>query len=415
MKKKIPLYAKLTLFILIAVIAVVLISVLGRDNNKDYFKHIPEVDYSITSPVELLELLTKEKYGIYSPMSVPKDWITEDDVRELVKFVDSKKICASVVSPLSSYLPTGESTVGNEAIFLIEGFLQERYPPSLHSEVFEKKNTEWYKTKLDEALILLREKKAAKIDTPEEFIAAIGSDKTIVIEPVMIDLGKTGPLVISDVHNLTIICEASEYAEIVTNNYNAVVLTFENCSNISLINIKIGHYPESGGCYGGVVSFIDCNDISIEGCRLYGCGVNGLELVNVDGFEFKRSIIEECSMHIMCISNSKNLRFTDSVFGNNRGTELINISGCEDVLFERCYITGNEAVTDAGVLFTLDMSAFSAYVKAFERNDVDSDVTIRYSTIANNTSTSDEMVRTAQDSKAKIELEGTKTDSNSFK
>jgi hypothetical protein len=48
--------------------------------------------------------------------------------------IDSDEPAASVVSPISSYIPFDEnSTVGNEAMFLLEGYRTGRYPPALSS------------------------------------------------------------------------------------------------------------------------------------------------------------------------------------------------------------------------------------------------------------------------------------------
>jgi hypothetical protein len=48
--------------------------------------------------------------------------------------IDSDEPAASVVSPISSYIPFDEnSTVGNEAMFLLEGYRTGRYPPVLSS------------------------------------------------------------------------------------------------------------------------------------------------------------------------------------------------------------------------------------------------------------------------------------------
>jgi hypothetical protein len=67
-------------------------------------------------------------------LDVPDDWITLQDAVLLMKEIDSKDPAAPVVSPLSSYWPISEtSTVGNEALFLLEGYRTGKYPPALSS------------------------------------------------------------------------------------------------------------------------------------------------------------------------------------------------------------------------------------------------------------------------------------------
>lgn len=94
-----------------------------------------DLDWARTDPLALLELL-KSRPGI--PLTIastpPPDWITEEYVRQLMPVIDSPEPAAPVVSVLSSYYPFNESsTVGNEAMFLIEGFRRGRYPPALCS------------------------------------------------------------------------------------------------------------------------------------------------------------------------------------------------------------------------------------------------------------------------------------------
>ena len=94
-----------------------------------------DLDWARTDPLALLELL-KSRPG--TPLTIastpPPDWITEEHVRQLMQVIDSKEPAAPVVSVLSSYYPFNESsTVGNEAMFLIEGFRRGRYPPALCS------------------------------------------------------------------------------------------------------------------------------------------------------------------------------------------------------------------------------------------------------------------------------------------
>ncbi len=65
---------------------------------------------------------------------VPDDWITPRDAELLMQVIDSTEPAAPVVSPISSYWPVNQtSTVGNEALFLIEGYRAGHYPPSLCS------------------------------------------------------------------------------------------------------------------------------------------------------------------------------------------------------------------------------------------------------------------------------------------
>ena len=67
-------------------------------------------------------------------LEVPADWITREDASALMQLIDSEEPAAPVVLALSSYFPFNQtSTVGNEAMFLLEGYRTGRYPPALCS------------------------------------------------------------------------------------------------------------------------------------------------------------------------------------------------------------------------------------------------------------------------------------------
>jgi hypothetical protein len=67
-------------------------------------------------------------------LEVPAGWITLRDAGLLMREIDSGEPAAAVVSPLSSYWPFNQtSSVGNEALFLLEGYRSGKYPPALCS------------------------------------------------------------------------------------------------------------------------------------------------------------------------------------------------------------------------------------------------------------------------------------------
>lgn len=92
-------------------------------------------DFSRGTPVEFLEHLRSLGPGQFVTIAEPlTNWVRRENLEELVARLDSREPCAAVVQSYSSYLPR-ESTVGDEAAFLIEGFRRHRYPPELHSAV----------------------------------------------------------------------------------------------------------------------------------------------------------------------------------------------------------------------------------------------------------------------------------------
>ena len=159
------------------------------------------------------------------------------------------------------------------------------------------------------------------VSTADEFLAAIASDTSIVIDVPQISLmdassyGKnaqaelwdTTPdfshanyiwmeeydgyqLCIGNVSNLHI-----SGGEIITSPRYANVLAFYACSDISLENVRLGHSPEEGSCCGGVLWLQGCNGVILEGCDLYGCGILGITAHNVQNAHVQNTVIHDCS------------------------------------------------------------------------------------------------------------------------
>jgi hypothetical protein len=86
------------------------------------------------TPMEYLHDLRMHPHEQVMVLDVPGDWITLHDAELLIQEIDSDDAAAPVVSPVSSYWPFNQtSTVGNEALFLLEGYRTGRYPPALCS------------------------------------------------------------------------------------------------------------------------------------------------------------------------------------------------------------------------------------------------------------------------------------------
>ena len=100
----------------------------------EYLSNGDSCYFSTHSPLDFLDDLRMRPHLPVMVLSVPDGWITRDDAAMLMQEIDSEIPAAPVVSPLSSYCPLEEpSTVGNEALFLLEGYRTGRYPPRLCS------------------------------------------------------------------------------------------------------------------------------------------------------------------------------------------------------------------------------------------------------------------------------------------
>ncbi|MCQ2214028.1 MAG: right-handed parallel beta-helix repeat-containing protein [Bacteroidaceae bacterium] len=231
------------------------------------------------------------------------------------------------------------------------------------------------------AIVALAAQKRILVNTPEEFINALGSNREIVVcneegllltptivemiekgklkefdrwsrarqEGVLYENNTDGPqLVVSGFKNLTICTNSDDRLSIEVTPRYVNVITFISCENINLTNLYIGHTDE-GYCDNGVLGFDDCRNINITNCGLFGCGTEGIELRQSHNFTMTDSEIFHCSYHIMHIYGSSNCKFLNCAFYQNKEYEQVNIDeSSEKILFDHCVFTKNH-----GVLFNI--------------------------------------------------------------
>ena len=186
------------------------------------------------------------------------------------------------------------------------------------------------------ALVAPSEDGAYHVSTMDEFLSAIGSERTIVLDEEFYDLTAAsdygtpggenyfwkesydGPeLVISNVHDLTIQGAAAEgentakYHLVSAEPRYANVLSFQYCDNITLMNFTAGHTKEQGECCGGVFFFQNCSDIHVLSCRMYGCGILGIEAWNCYTLTADSCEIYECSQGAISLSQTDGASFSN--------------------------------------------------------------------------------------------------------
>ncbi|MCC5829782.1 MAG: right-handed parallel beta-helix repeat-containing protein [Phycisphaeraceae bacterium] len=205
------------------------------------------------------------------------------------------------------------------------------------------------------------------------FLEAIGPDRRIhITEGTTIQLdelprgnaeyyrwrqahGQEFELVIRDVRNLTIRGLGHHRADILTAYGYANVLRFERCEGIELINLRFGHDPEPGQCIGGVIVLIDCRDVVIEDCVLFGSGTEGLTMERMRGLRFIRSNIEDCTHGILVAIDCRDLRFEHSVFRDNERYFGFSFTDTVGVVFDACRVEGNLVTSFSPALFTSNL------------------------------------------------------------
>lgn len=168
------------------------------------------------------------------------------------------------------------------------------------------------------------------VTTVDEFLAAIGPERTIILDGELFDLSTAsdygsvggkyywwqedydGPgLIIDGVTGLTIKAASSDpkATTIAAIPRYADVLEFHNCDDLTLIGFTAGHTKEPGSCSGGVLCFQNCGGITVDACRLYGCGILGIEAQNCTSIKARDCEIYECSQGAVYMSYTDGIEF----------------------------------------------------------------------------------------------------------
>ena len=225
------------------------------------------------------------------------------------------------------------------------------------------------------------------VSNVDDFIAAIGPDREIRLEPGTYDLstastyaGETGnewcfwdevfdgyELVIQLTNNLTITGAGKGVTILSAAPRYAQVLRLNACRNVSMTGFTAGHTKEPGSCVGGVIYLQYCTGTSMRDVGLYGCGVTGVCADNCTDITVANSDIYECSYNgIQLMSchgaNVVNCKLYDLGKGAWEASEIFNLVSSSDITISDCEIYSNQSqylVRSSGVsLVTLKNNIF---------------------------------------------------------
>ena len=211
------------------------------------------------------------------------------------------------------------------------------------------------------------------VGTAEEFIAAIGSNRRILLKEGYYNLSDVSyindpsvyfrdcfdgyELVLDGIRNLSIESEGDGWCELIAEPRYAFVMNFLNCSNISLSGIKAGH-TDTGYCAGGVFSFENSSGIQIDDTLMYGCGTVGLQLLRVSNMYVTNSTVYGCTYGIMYIGQSADILFRDCVFRDNTTFSMVEMRNTTGVTFDSCSFLRNTAEYYPGSVFSILHSGY---------------------------------------------------------
>ena len=204
--------------------------------------------------------------------------------------------------------------------------------------------------------------KTVEVATAEELVKGIAPDTCITLKAGIYDLStvvgvenpyvywqddvygsKEKTLVISRVDGLTLQAAPDADVEIVTPWSFAWVLTFSNCSDVSLIGITAGHsLTYEYQCDAGVVEFENSRNISIDDCLFYGSGSIGISLKTCNKTQITDTTVTDCSLRAVGISRSQGIVFTGCKFVDNRAYGCVVLGYSSSAEFFDCEISGNK-------------------------------------------------------------------------
>ena len=180
--------------------------------------------------------------------------------------------------------------------------------------------------------------KIVEVATVDELLAAIGPNVTVALQPGEYDFaaaatyGKaTGnpccrwdataeqgfELYVTGVDGLTLRGAGMDETTLLAEDRYANVLTIANSRNVTVSGITAGHDPAPGYCSGGVLHFVNCGTVTVEGCGLFGCGTTGVWTMNCSDVTVTGSRIYECSDSAVYADGCWNVQVLDSEIDHN--------------------------------------------------------------------------------------------------
>lgn len=150
-------------------------------------------------------------------------------------------------------------------------------------------------------------------------------------------------VVIQRVDGLSIHSDNENLTEIVVDPRYAQVLNFEECHDISLSGLTMGH-TETGDCSGNVLDFYNCRNISLSAMDIYGCGVYGIGSYDGTGEMYVySSTIRDCSYGALQIYDGNGrFEFHNCMLTGSDGYDHYEKSPYSDLAFYECVFGDNE-------------------------------------------------------------------------
>lgn len=195
--------------------------------------------------------------------------------------------------------------------------------------------------------------------------------------------------VIKGVDNLTITGQSADVTEteLVIEPRYADVFRFENCSNLKVSNLTLGH-TDTGECAGNVITLSACENVELRNDDLYGCGVIALECDEGTGdVSAYACTFRDCSYAPLCIySGVGTFEFYDCALINCEYGGYYDNAGRSSVAFYRCNFGEQEtnywAFADGVETEDCEWSEITEYPDYEEEYEVNTEITFQPETMS---------------------------------
>ncbi|PPT06144.1 hypothetical protein CKA32_004502 [Geitlerinema sp. FC II] len=226
------------------------------------------------------------------------------------------------------------------------------------------------------------------VSTAEAFIEAIGSNRTIFVNPGSYDLTTVDRSYASDavnfepvhdgeqfhiygVENLKIVGLGERSPRLLVRPRYATVLSLINAQNVVLDNLELGHFPDSGYCSGGVFGLAGCNTVEIQNSNLFGSGSYGFICRNTQNFIARNTRVRHCTYGIAWLTSVTDSQFIDCEFSYNQKFSLVFAPDSSGIEFNGCEFNDNAVSDEYSAMFDANLeNAIAIESCKFENNAV---------------------------------------------
>ena len=101
---------------------------------------------------------------------------------------------------------------------------------------------------------------------------------------------------------------------------------------------------EPGYCMGGVLNFRECDNILVDSCGLYGCGILGIQAERSGVFTVKNCDIYECSYGGIHMSEVSDVVIEKCTF-RDLGGDSMSFYDCKNVTVNGKTVSGNSNIS----------------------------------------------------------------------